>query len=120
MIDNSKKTIAIDFDGVVHIHSDNANYEAGVISEGPVKDVGFAIRQLRKFYKVVIYSARAADPAGESAIRIWLKKFDITVDDVTAKKQPALIYVDDRAIQFKGSWEQTLKDIENFEHWLGH
>ena len=119
-MDDYKRTIAIDFDGVVHLHRKNNDYQPGIIDDEPVKDAAFAIRQLRKFYKVVIYSARAADPVGETAIRTWLQKYNIEVDDVTSKKQPVLVYIDDRAIQFKGSWEQTLKDIENFKHWLGH
>lgn len=120
IISDHKKIIAIDFDGVIHLNNTNAEYQAGLILDGPVEGVQFAIRQLRKFYEVVIYSARAGSPEGETAIRIWLKKYGIEVDDVTCKKGPSLVYVDDRAVQFKGSWEQTLKDIENFKQWLGH
>ena len=29
-------------------------------------------------------------------------------------KPPSLVYVDDRAIRFRGDWEQTILDIQQF------
>jgi len=115
-----KKTIAIDFDGVIHMNNTGDEFQPKLISDEPVPDTQFAIRQLRKFYKVVVYSARAVYPEGKTAIRIWLKKYNIEVDDITYEKNPCLVYIDDRGLQFRGSWKQTLNDIENFKQWLGH
>ena len=47
----------------------------------------------------------------------WLIKNNIDkyFKNVTNIKNPAYIYLDDRAIQFKGNFKETLKDIENFK-----
>ena len=44
----------------------------------------------------------------------WLRAHDIEVDEVTEFKPPALVYVDDRAVRFRGDWEQTIDEIRQF------
>ena len=44
----------------------------------------------------------------------WLKKHDIAVDEVCEHKPPALVYVDDRAVRFRGNWEDLLDEIRQF------
>ena len=39
---------------------------------------------------------------------MWLKKYGIEVDGVTAEKLPAVAYVDDRAVEFNGVWNSEL------------
>lgn len=40
------------------------------------------------------------------------------IEDVTSVKLPASLYIDDRAICHKGSFETTLLEINNFKvHW---
>jgi len=47
----------------------------------------------------------------------WLVENDIDkyFDNITNTKIPATIYIDDRALQFKGDFNQTLIDIDNFK-----
>ena len=39
---------------------------------------------------------------------------EIEVDEVCDYKPPALVYVDDRAIPFRGNWDQTIEEIRQF------
>ena len=44
----------------------------------------------------------------------WLREHAIEVDEVCEHKPPALVYVDDRAIRFRGDWDQLLTEIREF------
>lgn len=110
-----KPTIAIDFDGVIHL---NRNFIDSTIVEGePVSGVFNAIEQLARQYKIVIFSCRATSPGGADAIRDWLDKHGIVVDDVVGDKPHACAYIDDRAINFNGDWQTMLDQVEGFEPW---
>ena len=112
-IERSVKTVCIDFDGVIH------SYRSGWkgvenIPDPPIHGVREAIAHLRKRYRVVVHSARGNTPEGCAAIRRWLAKHNIEVDDVSETKPPAFVYVDDRAIQFNGNWPETITEINAF------
>jgi hypothetical protein len=107
------RTICLDFDGVIHSHQHGWQGEA-VIPDPPVHKVDLAIAELRKDYRVVVYSARCRTDEGVEAIRAWLVKHNIAVDEVCRHKPPAHVYVDDRAVRFSGDWQQTIADIHNF------
>ena len=107
------RTVCLDFDGVIHSHQHGWQGEA-VIPDPPVHKVDRAIADLRKDYRVVVFSARCRSDEGVEAIRNWLKKHNIEVDEVCRHKPPAHVYVDDRAVRFSGDWQQTIADINNF------
>jgi len=107
------RTICLDFDGVIHSHQHGWQGEA-VIPDPPVHKVDLAIAELRKDYRVVVFSARCRTDEGVEAIRAWLLKHQIEVDEVCRDKPPAHVYVDDRAVRFSGDWQQTIADIHNF------
>lgn len=109
----TRRTICLDFDGVIH------SYRSGwcgaeVIPDPPIHGTKEAIARLRKSFRVVIHSARCATEAGCEAVKAWLHKHDLEVDDVCRFKPPASIYVDDRAVPFRGDWQQTIADIHDF------
>ncbi len=112
-----KLTVLLDFDGVVH------SYKSGwrgvdVITDPPVDKVDEAIQQLRKDYKVMIYSSRCRHAGGVEAVKKWLAEQNIKVDGVAREKVPALAIIDDRGITFEGSWDQEFIDkIKNFKPW---
>lgn len=114
-----KKTIVFDFDGVIH------SYKSGwqgidVISDEPTQGIKEVIDRLRESdYEVVIVSTRSAKKEGMTAIKEWLAKYSIEVDDVKTEKPPALVYVDDRAICFDGKTDGLFEKIVNFKTWLG-
>jgi len=112
-----KKNICIDFDGVIHAYREGWKGETEIYDD-PTAGCIPAIYELREIYRVVILSSRAKTKEGKDAIEQWLKKHSIPYDEVTNNKVPADIYVDDRGMQFKGNWYETIKEIENYDHWF--
>jgi len=110
-----KPTIALDFDGVIHLNQ--SFISSTIIIEEPVPGAASAIEQLSRQYKVVVFSCRANTPGGIEAIEDWLTVHGIEVDDVVDYKPHATVYIDDRAIQFSGDWQDTLEQVEGFEPW---
>ncbi len=109
----ARRTICLDFDGVIH------SYRSGwcgaeVIPDPPIHGTREAIVRLRKSFRVVIHSARCCSDEGLASIQAWLKKHDIEVDEVCRFKPPATVYVDDRAVPFRGDWEQAIAEIHQF------
>lgn len=111
-----KQTVIFDFDGVINSYTSRWQ-GAGVIPDPPVEGIKEAIAEIRKYYRVVVVSSRCYQPGGIEGINAWLKKYDITVDDVTDEKPPAVVIVDDRAITFDGKTEGLLDKIKSFKPW---
>lgn len=110
-------TIIFDFDGVIHSYTSGWQ-GADVIPDPPVEGIRDAIHEIRRAgYEVVILSSRCHQKGGMDAIRNWLRKYDITVDEVVRDKVPALLQVDDRCICFDGNPAKLLKKIEQFQPW---
>lgn len=125
------KTIAIDFDGVIHKYS--GGWKDGSIYDVPVEGAFQAIRKLMdKGYSVFIFSTRNSrqivdwiqNYTGQlydepivylfetQKIPFWVKFWKKpNILGVTNRKLPALVYVDDRALKFDGDWKKTLKQI---------
>jgi hypothetical protein len=112
-IERSIKTVCLDFDGVIHSYRSGWRGAAN-IPDPPIHGVREAIGHLRKTYRVVIHSARSRTDEGRAAMTQWLEKHNIEVDEICAHKPPAFVYVDDRAIPFKGEWSQTIAEINDF------
>lgn len=113
---NAKPTICIDFDGCLYLASpeDTGFYTMkGHLVEGAKE----AMTKLSQTFHVVILSARARREEGAEGIRKVLKENGAPFDEVTDKKPPAVVYVDDYGVQFRGDWKATLKDIATFKHW---
>ena len=111
-----KQTIVFDFDGVIN------SYLSGwqgidVIPDPPVCGIKEAIDELRRHYRVVVVSTRCHQEGGIEAIKAYLERHGIVVDEVTMHKPPAKVYIDDRAITFDGD-ARSLKDkIDSFKPW---
>tara|TARA_Y100001938_G_C8099594_1_gene440609 strand:- start:3137 stop:3520 length:384 start_codon:yes stop_codon:yes gene_type:complete len=114
------KTIAIDFDGVIHRYSkgfqglDNAY-------DDPMPGVIPALQKLKDAgYRLIIVSSRPVKP-----INKWLEKYNLGhfFDDVGNIKHPARYYIDDHAIRFDkndpNSWAKTIEFIEEEENLKG-
>lgn len=112
-----KKTVAFDFDGVIHSYTSGWQ-GADVVSDPPVPGIKESIEALRAAgYEVAVVSSRANTEEGCAAINNFLKEHEIIVDMVTDKKPPALVYVDDRAICFDGNAKSLVEKIINFKPW---
>lgn len=106
----TKKTICVDFDGVLNKYN---GYEEGNLGE-PLSASKEFIRQLRKKYKVVILTSRPKEQVID-----WLNNNGFPSMEVTNRKIPAVAYIDDRAIQFKGSYILTIHEALNFKpYWM--
>jgi hypothetical protein len=109
----SRRTVCLDFDGVLHSYR-SGWCGADVIPDPPVHGTRDAVARLRETYRVVVHSARCHTLEGRQAIAHWLARHGIEVDEICEHKPPAVAYVDDRAIPFRGEWEQLLIDIRQF------
>lgn len=114
------KTIAVDFDGVIHKYG--LGYLDGTIYDRPLEGSEEALKKLLESYCVIIFSTRKPE-----TIKKWMLKkmefipVEVIPDDVefewkkqgvvgiTNRKLKAFMYVDDRAVRFT-NW----KDILNY------
>jgi phosphoglycolate phosphatase-like HAD superfamily hydrolase len=111
-----EKTIAIDFDGVVHQYSRGFQGLENAY-DPPMPGARCSLTILReKGYRLIIVSSRPVDVINE-----WLKKeeMDHFFDDVSNTKHPARYYIDDHAIRFEkeseSAWKDTLELINKLE-----
>lgn len=106
---DKRKTIAIDFDGVIHKYSKGFKGLDNAYDE-PMEGTKEALIELKsRGYTLKILSSRPKD-----VIVPWLKKYELDsyIEDVSNHKFPATVYVDDRGYQFN-DWDATLIDLEN-------
>lgn len=128
-MDEKKKPIAaVDFDGVIYCGpwlGSSAPLDPAMIVAGTRK----ALAALRKKFKVVIFTCRAytgvtasGDFAEGHACKVanFLWDNGIPFDDVTTfpGKISAAVYIDDKAVTFRGNWSSTLRAVKNFRHWM--
>jgi hypothetical protein len=120
VLEDETKTIAIDFDGV--IHSFEFGFHDGTIYGTPLPGSLESIKKIAEKYKIVIYTAKAKKDrplingkTGTELVWEWLKKYEIDdlIAEVTAEKPRAVCYIDDKAIQFI-NWNQALNDLSTF------
>jgi hypothetical protein len=109
----AQRTICLDFDGVLH------SYRSGwcgseIIPDPPIHGTRESVARLRQQYRVVVHSSRCRTEAGRRAVESWLKKHEIVVDEVCEHKPPAHVYVDDRAVRFRGNWDDLVEEIGQF------
>ncbi len=141
------KTIAIDFDGVIHAYS--KGWQDGTVYDDNVKGVFTAIRQMfdagysvfifstrspkqiKKWLQPKIYISEYEDEGMGGDPNRWVKtRFGYTCKiipfwkkfwneknliGITRRKLPAHVYVDDRALTFKGDWFVTFEEINAFK-----
>jgi len=106
-----KRTIAVDFDGVIHKYS--KGFTDGTIYDEPMEDVKEALTKLQLRFNIVIFTTRLNPMFKEvetrrKDIEDWLAKHNIPYDELTNNKPPAIAYIDDRGIRFT-NWRDMLK-----------
>ena len=101
----TKKTICVGFDAVLNEYG----YEERDLGE-PLTGSKEFIKELRRKYKVVILTSRSK----EQVIH-WLSNNGFPSMKVTNRKVPAVAYIDDRAIQFNGSYKKVISRLKNFK-----
>jgi len=113
----NRRTVAIDFDGVIHQYS--KGWRDGTIYDPPVEGAREAMEKLHRRYDIVIFTTRV-NPAMRGAdtqideIIGWLERYGFRrgehYDDITHAKPAALVYIDDRALHFT-DWDLALEEF---------
>ena len=106
---NHKKTIAIDFDGVIHKYSNG--WQDGEIYDEQMERAEYALKNLKsKGYKIVVFTTRGGDKAQRINMVNWFRDEGLSnyIDEITDKKPPAVAYIDDRGIRFT-NWDDIVK-----------
>lgn len=104
-----QRTVALDFDGVMNTY--NGWQGADELFEPREGLENFLKTLMRDGFKVVIYSTRTVEK-----IQGWLAKHNVDqyITFVSNEKPLAHCYVDDRAIQFQGSFYNAYMQIGTF------
>jgi hypothetical protein len=66
-------------------------------------------------FRIVVFTTRYAPD-----VWMWLREYrlDHLVADVTDRKPAAHVFIDDRAVCFRGSFTSTLQEVDKFAaHW---
>jgi 5'(3')-deoxyribonucleotidase len=117
--ENKKKSIAIDFDGV--LHDAYQGWGDGTCYGDPLPGAIEAIKQLSQQYQIVIFTAKAKPDrplvdgkTGVDLVKEWFVKYNILdyITEVTSEKPRAELYIDDNGYRFE-NWDDTLKFVEN-------
>lgn len=105
-----KKKILIDLDGVLN------EYGKDKFDENHIPDIKDGannfIKKLADIAELYLFTSRNLLLASKWLIKNNLDKY---FKDVTNKKIPSFLYIDDRTICFKGDYEETLEEIKNFK-----
>ncbi len=121
MKENKSRTIAFDFDGVIAKYE---GFKGGDHINEPIPAVVDTIKKLKEMgHKILIHSTR-----GNDFLKKYCEQFSIPVDFINRNpdlegenpgKPIAFVYVDDRAVLFKGqSSDELVSEIINFKaHW---
>lgn len=113
-----KKTILIDFDGVIHSYSSGWKGIYSII-DPPVDGAFEMLNKYLDQFEVFIFSTRCESQEGIDAIRRWFRfyKFERLHElQYTYWKRPAWLTIDDRTFQFKGIFP-SVEEIEKFKPW---
>lgn len=106
-----KKTILVDLDGVLNTY--DGKYDEIFIP--PIKDGAYQfLEKLSYNFEIKIFTTRNKLLANKWIIENKLDKF---VADVTNYKSPAFLIIDDRCINFRGNFDNTLEEVDNFDVW---
>lgn len=110
-----KPILCLDFDGVLHWYR-NGWKGAAVIDDEPTPGAVQFVQEASQFFKIVIFSSRSSHPAGIEAMKTWMEKNGFPEVSFATEKPKAFLTIDDRAIQFTGTWFDP-QDLLEFKPW---
>ncbi len=107
--EDSRRIVCVDLDGVLNTYTEWVSPEFIHPPRAGARDF---LRNLHEAgYKVVVLTVR-----WHEWVRSWLEQHGMSefVDEVTDRKPPAVAYIDDRAICFRGDFGETLESLRAF------
>lgn len=133
-----KPILCLDFDGVLHSYT-SGWHGASTVSDPPVEGAMSFLVQAVVDFEVHVFSSRSNQPGGVAAMQDWMIRHmreylmqscgmdeDIAQQRAILKvtrsiewpteKPPASVTLDDRAIQFTGSWP-SIDELKRFKPW---
>jgi hypothetical protein len=120
----------VDFDGVLHSYAQGFTGACDLPGE-PIRGAREWIAAVQSAgYDVIVYSCRARsleqareddpgstwDPGGREAMREWLHRHGFPPLPITGTKPAATVYLDDRALAFRGTFP-SLEKLARFKPW---
>lgn len=113
----SMRTIAVDFDGVIHHYKKTDGIAWRNATGDLIKDADVIIKKLKEMgYIVVVFTSRKdLDPVKE-----FLKRHFMDFLRITNEKVKAAVYLDDRGLKFNGDWQKVFGEILTFKTYLGY
>lgn len=101
------KTICIDIDGTICSQESPENYSDAIPLDGAID----TLKKIKKEgFNIVLFTARHFNHW--ETTKKWLKKYNIVYDQIVFGKPTAIYYVDDRAINFNGNWNDVFNKIK--------
>ena len=122
-----KPILCLDFDGVIHRY-DSGWKGADVIPDPMTDGAAEFLANAVEVFRVAVFSSRSGQPLGIEAMQVWLrsqlyKRMDredadriFGLIEWPKEKPPAMVTLDDRAIQFRGFWP-PLDILRSFKTW---
>jgi hypothetical protein len=126
---SNKPILCMDFDGVIHSYT--SGWQGDTTISDPVVPGFFEwAEQAAKQFTLVIYSSRSKNPDAISAMQFYLyeqrklwraaggksETQDPLSFEFAAEKPAAFLTIDDRAIQFDGTWPDV-NELRAFKPW---
>lgn len=110
---DDRPIVCVDLNGVLDAYT---GWKSPDHWDPPVPGAEGFLRSLHESgFRVVVLTTRWADDA-----RAWLEEHGLLqwISEVTDRKPAAHVFVDDRAVCFRGDFEETLRQVLGFQaHW---
>lgn len=113
-----EKVACIDFDGTIVPF--RPLYENNPPIAGAIETINYL---RRSGYEIVIYTSRLSPTwckehnedlqKSHAWVESILDQYGVPYDKITSEKIPAEFYIDDRAIEFRGSWAEVLHRLKS-------
>lgn len=115
-----KPILLVDFDGVIHSYTSGWQ-GATIVADKLVPGALEFLWNAHHYFDIQIYSSRSQMKGGIAAMKYWLASNYgnwklVNQIKFPTEKPPAFLTIDDRCIQFTGTWPDV-QDLLKFKPW---